>query len=579
MDSRALHLWIMCAMRESRRSYFLCPLALLTPLPFKPRPSDNSALRFEWPPFLVNPPIVPSVDSKMSYRRYLSPPPPFLRNRTPWPISPIGRFARSAWREMEAMCQDISPFHCALNSQLLMVVVIVELARSGRTDPLLSLLLGLIKIGLVADCISILTLRMRRLSGSSSFVAFLLCNIPIVTGPFAEMALTVHILREDKPSTANRFLVGNVYAKALAMGASCLILQALHARTPGVDIRSHSPIVPWLLSVSGVLVLASAPHNMVAFLDPVSCAGRKDGTVSDKHSCQNVAKLVCSSCKLVQYCTKECQAADWPRHKKICKSYLMKSKYVPGWVIEGRNPSWVSDSELSSNFGTNQYLWGNMPAVNMLNVTKTDTLCDSYRDTDVLFAASGDIRNVVKTVVEGLPDEYHGRCTLVINDINFTVVARNAILLFVALSLAPEEAVPIMIHVWYSALLPRAMLDTIRRVALGPIMDVCEKIKDKPVYSIQAKTLTFGQRILRIVLKKNQWNELKEYFDIPPGLTSEDAQVIRRRVMLAPERIDYLHRALCNQTPPIRVATVTFREDGILLPHGASRKQFDTPNT
>jgi Ca2+/H+ antiporter len=147
-----------------------------------------------------------------------------------------------------------------LISQLLMVLVAVELLRSGRTDPLLCLVLGLIKLGLVADCISILTLHMRRLSGSSSVLAFLLCNVPIVTGPSAELALAMHALRENKSSTTNMFLMGSVYAKALAMGASCLILQGLRARIPGIDMQAESPIVPWVLGVSGVLILASAPH-------------------------------------------------------------------------------------------------------------------------------------------------------------------------------------------------------------------------------------------------------------------------------------------------------------------------------
>ena len=226
----------------------------------------------------------------------------------------------------------------------------------------------------------------------------------------------------------------------------------------------------------------------------------------------------------------------------------------------------------------NQYLWGNMPAVNILNVEESEGVCDIHHDMNLLFAASGDIRNVVKSIIEGLSDGYDGRCTLVINDINFMVVARNAILLFVALSLEPEEAVTIMIHVWYSALLADFMISTLCHVALGRIVEVCEKIKGKPSTSLQAKTFSFGKRSLRLVLKKHQWDELKDYFNVPQGLTQEDAQAIRRRVMLAPERVDYLHRALCNQPPPIRVATVTFREDGILLPYGASREKFDTPN-
>lgn len=256
----------------------------------------------------------------------------------------------------------------------------------------------------------------------------------------------------------------------------------------------------------------------------------------------------------------------------------MRSKYVPGWIKQDRVPSWVSDSGLSSDFGMNQYLWGNMPAVNILNMEKSENVCDIHRNMDLLFAASGDIRNVVKSIIEGLPDGYDGRCTLVINDINFMVIARNAILLFVALSLEPEEAVTILIHVWYSALLARVMIDTLRHVALGRIVEVCEKIKYKPSTSLQAKTFSFGKRSLRLVLKKHQWDELKDYFNVPPDLTQQDAQGIRRRVMLAPERVDYLHRALCNQPSPIRVATVTFREDGILLPHGASREKFDIPN-
>ncbi|KAF9730134.1 hypothetical protein PMIN01_12067 [Paraphaeosphaeria minitans] len=205
---------------------------------------------------------IPSMNAKMPYRRrrYLSPPPPFLTNRAHSPTLSLGKLGRSVWSALDAMCQDISPFHRVLISQLLMLLVAVELLRSGRADPLLSFVLGLMKIGLVADCISILTLRMRRLSGSSGVLAFLLRNVPIVTGPSAELALAIHVLRRNKPSTANSFLIGSVYAKPLAMGASCLILQGLHARIPGIDMPPESPIVPWLLGVSGVLILASAPH-------------------------------------------------------------------------------------------------------------------------------------------------------------------------------------------------------------------------------------------------------------------------------------------------------------------------------
>ncbi|KAH6612355.1 hypothetical protein C7974DRAFT_466782 [Boeremia exigua] len=303
----------------------------------------------------------------------------------------------------------------------------------------------------------------------------------------------------------------------------------------------------------------SAHFDIATFLHPDLCANKERKEDTTESPCQDVANLVCRSCRLAQYCTKECQITDWPRHKKTCKSDIMKSVYVPGWIREGRGPSWVSDNELSSKFGSNQYLWGNMPAVSLLRALESKS---TDRDVSLLFAASGDLRNVVKSTVEGLPDGHKGRFLLVINDINFMIVARNAILLFVALSLEANDAVPIMMHLWYSALLPRVMVETLVGVVLGPI----------------AQTFSFRRRSLRITLMKHQWDKLNDYLHVPTEMTQEDAQDIRRRVMLAAERVDYLHRALCNQPPSFRVATVTFRNDGMLLPHGASREEFDTPN-
>ena len=97
---------------------------------------------------------------------------------------------------------------------------------------------------------------------------------------------------------------------------------------------------------------------------------------------------------------------------------------------------------------------------------ESEGVCDIHRDMNLLFAASGNIRNVVKSITEGLLDGYDGRCTLAINDINLMVVACNAILLFLALSLEHEEAVTILKHIWYSALLAPAMIDTLGQVAL-----------------------------------------------------------------------------------------------------------------
>lgn len=255
----------------------------------------------------------------------------------------------------------------------------------------------------------------------------------------------------------------------------------------------------------------------------------------------------------------------------------MAVEYTPNWIKEDRTPSFPSEGSLS-DLVEHKFLWGNMPAVDILNTQQNEGVNKTRPDISLLFAASGDIRSIVKTVVEGLPDGYGSQCKVVINDHDFMVVARNAILLPTALSLQTDDAVMVMIHVWYSALLPQVMMNTLGKVVLVRVLEVCEKIKHKPTDSLQAKTFHFGKRSLRLVLKKYQWDELRDCFSVPSGLTQQDAQAIRRRRMLAPERTDALNREMYLQYPSFRVATMTFREDGILMPHGASREHFDTPN-
>mmetsp|Transcript_29406 Transcript_29406/g.68541 ORF Transcript_29406/g.68541 Transcript_29406/m.68541 type:complete len:187 (+) Transcript_29406:3-563(+) len=41
--------------------------------------------------------------------------------------------------------------------------------------------------------------------------------------------------------------------------------------------------------------------------------------------CNKEGSMMCSSCKNVSYCSKECQRGDWRRHKKNCLSSFVKS--------------------------------------------------------------------------------------------------------------------------------------------------------------------------------------------------------------------------------------------------------------
>lgn len=158
-------------------------------------------------------------------------------------------------------------------------------------------------------------------------------------------------------------------------------------------------------------------------------------------------------------------------------------------------------------------------------------------------------------------------------------MARNVILLLIALLVeAVDEAVDCMIHVWYSALIRQSDLDILQRQIRPAIEEVCRKIQGKPQDTKMRKTWTFGQHSLTLVLTKSSWNKLLAYTVIPDGLTAERANQIRTAVTLAESRKDYRDRNLLMQPPSRRVAKNRFREDGLLLPFGSPRDDFQIPN-
>lgn len=49
-------------------------------------------------------------------------------------------------------------------------------------------------------------------------------------------------------------------------------------------------------------------------------------TLCTKKDCSNPSKFRCSHCKVISYCTKECQKSDWKDHKPTCKDIFLKKE-------------------------------------------------------------------------------------------------------------------------------------------------------------------------------------------------------------------------------------------------------------
>jgi hypothetical protein len=168
------------------------------------------------------------------------------------------------------------------------------------------------------------------------------------------------------------------------------------------------------------------------------------------------------------------------------------------------------------------------------------------------------------------------------NDREFDVVARNTILLLLAFTAedALSDTVEALIHVWYSALIPSSVLSRLQDTVKPLIEDVCSRIAGELPDTILSETWRFSAgRILRLVLKKRNWLQLREFLDIPDTMTREDAAQIRKAVTLAPDRADYRDRWYFKDASPfMRIAKQRFQEDGLLLPFGHPRMAFNIPN-
>ena len=120
------------------------------------------------------------------------------------------------------------------------------------------------------------------------------------------------------------------------------------------------------------------------------CANIIHGEKIKDSNCFQDGALSCGKCHLVkvrgqlpveiklllsetQYCSKACQVTHWPIHKLDCNSVLGKDRWRPGWIIENRTPSFMGDEgPILEIFGDLNYLWGNIPAIDLLNLSQNE---------------------------------------------------------------------------------------------------------------------------------------------------------------------------------------------------------------
>jgi hypothetical protein len=208
----------------------------------------------------------------------------------------------------------------------------------------------------------------------------------------------------------------------------------------------------------------------------------------------------------------------------------------------------------------------------------------------ILYLASGDLRDIVLSI-NAIPADYPGRISITINDANPYITARNLlIILAIAGVKSTSLAVDIALHLWYSAFIPIAYNDRIIAFLLPTLATVKEHRLDwssgglrviadlTPAtkgllmsYYYQEKLPDIKvatENYLKVMSVHLAWLYQREH-----GRYAEKA-----RNRFSPNRVDERELYLCKLKPGHRLAINSHRKNGILLPFGAVKSPFDTPN-
>lgn len=66
---------------------------------------------------------------------------------------------------------------------------------------------------------------------------------------------------------------------------------------------------------------------------------------------------------------------------------MIKETWQPSWQAEGRPPHFIGDGPPMTSFGAKKYLWGNVPAIDVLKLDGNEG-ADFSGDLSLLFAGT-----------------------------------------------------------------------------------------------------------------------------------------------------------------------------------------------
>ncbi|CAM1510194.1 Fc.00g005290.m01.CDS01 [Cosmosporella sp. VM-42] len=317
--------------------------------------------------------------------------------------------------------------------------------------------------------------------------------------------------------------------------------------------------------------------------------------------CMEKPVIPCPWCQLISYCSEDCRTRHWTIHKTECaarpseededlykqpkKSFIKNSvKLTKKAAIEQKLDSENVDFfakyqatdviELEANEGLERE-----KELSLLFLGRTHPFIIQNRAR--LTQLESSLRHLVQSVLKLSPSKTQKKrvinATLNEEDPRHLVRTVLATLLLTDLSHDPALNAEAATHLWYSAMLPKHLLEHIQRVA-GPLRNAFKELDSlrsgNPAQTFTS-TLFRGTVTMTVELMEEQWDVMRMFLD-SPDMPLELAQASRRGDVTL--RHDLSTEQQLGMTRGRVAGMNRWIEDGLLLPYGHPRSHFDTLN-
>lgn len=280
--------------------------------------------------------------------------------------------------------------------------------------------------------------------------------------------------------------------------------------------------------------------------------------------------IPCPECLLVAYCSQECRESHWPKHHVEC---------VVGFSPpDDNNPDLKKDEDSWKD----PWFWAKHAATDVLNLEKNEGK-EFDGALDILLLGESSLRHFIYSICK-LPDTANPKISATINETSPNHLAR---LVLTALLLTDDSFDPItnaeaVVHLWYSAKLPSSLFNHIELVAAEPLLTAMEDLDklcaEHRISEVNSFPVTMPRRGKSVVIDINrtQWSQIIRFVKISKHTNVDNASIIRG--WDCKNYSEPLHRVLRRMTPVRATGMMRWRSDGLLLPYGHPREEFNILN-